>query len=316
MKVGLYLTPQGDLETARDVVRRAEASGFDSVWLPHGLGRDSLLLLTLYGAATTRLGLGSGVLPIHPRHPVALAQEALTLSGVTGGRFRLGIGISHGSVMGPAFGITIRDPLETMREYVAALRAAYRGDGARFEGRRHGFRSILTLPDAPAAPPIYLGALSPRMIELAGEIADGVIFWLCPPGYIRDVAMPALERGRRRAGASLDGFEVVAAVPVAATERRRDADAVFREELVRYLGLPFYRAMFELSGHGADVRRFDETGCVGDALASAVGRVGDAADLDAYVTCYRAAGVTLPAIRPIGWPASAWCRPTIDAVHA
>src|SRR5881397_1390796 len=92
-----FLNPGRDL--AVGVARRAERLGYDSVWVTHGLGRDSFLVLAAYGAATTRLGLGNGVVPIYPRHPVTMAQAALTLSELTGGRFRLGIGVSHRPAM-------------------------------------------------------------------------------------------------------------------------------------------------------------------------------------------------------------------------
>ena len=85
-----FLNPGRDLAAGIDLARRAEALGYDSVWVTHGSGRDSFLVLAAYGAATTRLGLGNGVVPIYPRHPVAMAQAALTLSEMSGGRFRLG----------------------------------------------------------------------------------------------------------------------------------------------------------------------------------------------------------------------------------
>jgi alkanesulfonate monooxygenase SsuD/methylene tetrahydromethanopterin reductase-like flavin-dependent oxidoreductase (luciferase family) len=316
MALALYLTPFGALDTALEVVRRAEVLGYDSVWVPHGVGRDALLLLGLYGAATTRIGLGSGIIPIYPRHPVALAQEALTLSEATGGRFRLGIGISHRPLMDSAFGIAVRQPLATVREYVGVLRGLFDGRPFEREGRRYEGRGLLQLPTTPIPPPIYLGALAVKMTELAGELADGVVFWLCPPDYIERVGMPALERGRQRAGKTLEGFDVVASVPVALTDARDEAGAVFRQELVRYLGLPYYRAMFEASGYGADVAQFDRTGVVSEHVAQALGRVGNAADLAAWVRRYRKAGVTLPAIRLIGWPQASWWRATVEAAPA
>src|SRR2546425_82081 len=95
MRRACYLNPGRDLATAVNLARRVEALGYDSAWVTHGLGRDSFVVLAAYGAATSRLGLGNGVVPVYPRHPVAMAQAALTLSEATGGRFRLGIGVSH-----------------------------------------------------------------------------------------------------------------------------------------------------------------------------------------------------------------------------
>jgi F420-dependent oxidoreductase-like protein len=311
MRLAAYVNPGQDLGAAVELARRAEALGYESVWVTHGLGRDSFLVLAAYGAATTRLGLGVGVLPIYPRHPVATAQAALTLSEMTGGRFILGIGVSHRETMEAMLGLPLRAPLGVMREYVAVLRGAL-ASGADFAGEHYKVRWSLALPRRPAPPPVYLAALSPKMLELAGEIADGAVLWLCPPAYVRDVAVPALARGRARAGKALDGFEIVAAVPLALSDDAAAARRAFRDELARYLALPFYRAMLEASGLGEGVRAFDRDAAVGDALADALGAVGDAARARAYVAAYRAAGATLPAVRPITFPDAPWYRHTLE----
>jgi F420-dependent oxidoreductase-like protein len=306
-----FLNPGRDLAGGVELARRAEALGYESVWVTHGSGRDSFLVLAAYGAATTRLGLGNGVVPIYPRHPVAMAQAALTLSEMTGGRFTLGLGVSHRASMESALGLTLREPLGVMREYVAVLRGAL-GKGASFDGRHYKVNWSLAVPERPAAPPIYLAALSPRMLELAGEIADGVVLWLCSPAYVRDVAMPALGRGRARAGKTLDGFDVVAAVPLAIADDAAAALAAFHGELARYLALPFYRAMLEGSGLTKEVAAFDRSGDVPEPLAREVGAVGSAEAGLAYVRAYREAGVTLPAIRPITFPDAPWYRRTLE----
>jgi alkanesulfonate monooxygenase SsuD/methylene tetrahydromethanopterin reductase-like flavin-dependent oxidoreductase (luciferase family) len=297
---------------AVELARVVERLGYDSVWVTHGLGRDSFVVLAAYAAATTRIGLANGVVPIYPRHPVAMAQAASTLNEVGGGRFRLGIGVSHKSAMETMLGLSLDDPLGTMREYVAVLRGALAA-GSEFEGRHYRVRWSLALSKRPPAPPIYLAALSVKMLELAGEIADGAVLWLTPPAYVRDVAVPALERGRRRAGKSMAGFEIVAAVPLAIADDRAIAMPAFRGELKRYLELPFYRAMMQAAGLGDGVTAFDGTGEVQEMLADALGAVGDARVARAYVDAYRKAGVTLPAIRPITFPDAPWYRPTLEA---
>ena len=306
-----YVNPGRDLGAAVALARRAEAAGYESVWVTHGLGRDSFLVLAAYAAATTTLRLGNGVVPIYPRHPVAMAQAALTLSELSGGRFTLGVGVSHRESMEAMLGLALTEPLAVMREYVAVLRGAL-GAGAAFEGRHFKVRWSLALPERPAPPPVYLAALSRKMLELAGEIADGAILWLCPPTYVREVAVPALERGRKRAGKTLDGFEIVAAVPLAVTDDPRAARAAFSGELARYLVLPFYRAMLEASGLGEGVRAFDRDGAVPDALVDALGALGEAAGARAYVDAYRRAGVTLPAVRPITFPDAPWYARTLE----
>jgi alkanesulfonate monooxygenase SsuD/methylene tetrahydromethanopterin reductase-like flavin-dependent oxidoreductase (luciferase family) len=154
------------------------------------------------------------------------------------------------------------------------------------------------------------------MLELAGEIADGVVLWLCSPDYVRDVAVPALGRGRALAGKTLAGFEIVAAVPLAIWDDGPAALGAFRGELARYLSLPFYRAMLEASGLGKELAAFDRNGEVAEGLTRAVGAVGKPEAGQAFVRAYREAGVTLPAIRPITFPDAPWYRRTLeDAAH-
>jgi F420-dependent oxidoreductase-like protein len=311
MPLAAFISPGGDFKTAVDCVRLAERAGYDSAWVTHGLGRDSFLVLAAYGAATSRIGLGNGVVPIYPRHPVVMAQAALTLNEQVGGRFRLGVGVSHRASMDAMLGVPIKEPLAVMREYVAVLRGAL-GGGADFEGTHYRAHWSMALPSRPPAPPVYLAALGPKMCELAGEIADGVILWLTSPDYVRDVARPALERGRKRAGRSMDGFAVIAAVPLAVTDDRAAALAAFRTELARYVALPFYRAMMEGSGLGEALHAGDRDGAVAPALAEALGGIGDAKTARAFIEAYRRAGVTLPAVRPITFPDAPWYRRTLD----
>ena len=314
-RTAIFLNPGADLAAAVDLARRAEGAGYESVWVTHGSGRDSFLVLSAFAAATTRVGLGNGVVPIYPRHPAVMAQEALSLAEISGGRFRLGIGVSHRPSMEAALGLSLGEPLAVMREYVAVLRGAL-GDGADFQGQHYRVRWGMAVPKRPPAPPLLLAALSSRMLELAGEIADGVVLWLCTPRYIRETAVPALERGRKRAGKSLDGFEIVASVPLAITEDVPAAMEAFRGEVKRYLALPFYRAMLKASGFGEDLATFDAGGVVADCLAGALGAVGHPKTARAYLTAYRDAGVTLPAVRPITFPDAPWYRRTVDEAIA
>src|ERR671937_487115 len=133
MRLAAFISPGGDFAAAVDLVRRAESLGYESAWVTHGLGRDSFLVLAAYGQATSRIGLGNGVVPIYPRHPVVMAQAALTLNELTANRFRLGIGVSHAASMEDMLGLRVVEPLAAMREYVAVLRGAL-GGGARLGG--------------------------------------------------------------------------------------------------------------------------------------------------------------------------------------
>jgi alkanesulfonate monooxygenase SsuD/methylene tetrahydromethanopterin reductase-like flavin-dependent oxidoreductase (luciferase family) len=316
--LALFLNPGADLSLSVAPAQRADALRYDSVWVTHGIGRDALLTLSAYAHAAPTVGLGTGVVPIYPRHPVLLAQEALTLQEISAGRLRLGIGVSHTGSMASAMGLDMGRPLDAMREYATVLRAALTGN-VEHAGPRYRASWKIGLPKLPAPPPILLAGLGPKMLELSGEIADGAVLWLCAPAYIRDVAVPAIARGRARAGKRLAGFEIVAAVPAALTVERAAGVALFRAELARYLVLPFYRAMLEQSGFGADLAAFDRApggAAVSDRLASALGGVGDFRTIADFVAAHRDAGVTLPAVRPIAFPDSPHYLPTIEAASA
>ena len=141
-----------------------------------------------------------------------------------------------------------------------------------------------------------ISALNPRMLELAGELADGIVLYMCTPAYVRDHIVPAVRAGRQKTGKDLEGFDIVAAVPVSLTSDRAAAHDVFRKTVARYAALPYYRKMMDASGlqeeleqDRVDERVLDELAGIGDE-----GRVRDA------VARYREAGVTLPAVGPFG----------------
>src|SRR5262249_4868221 len=121
MRAGAYLLPRDDLGRAIALARQADEAGHESPWGPPRLRRGAFLVLGAYAQATRRVALGTGVVPIYPRHPVAMAQEAATLAEISGGRFRLGIGVSHRPSMAEALGLDMGQPLAVMREYVAVV---------------------------------------------------------------------------------------------------------------------------------------------------------------------------------------------------
>lgn len=296
------------LDAALERVRLAEELGYASVNVTQLANRDALTVLAAYAAHTHKVRLGTGVVPIYARTPAAMAQAAATVDEISAGRVVLGIGVSHKVTVENWFGSHIGKPVSEMREYVQILRAIFRGEdppeGERFSTRFH-FMGFEPRPDIP----IYVAALSPKMLELAGELADGVVLWLSHPGYIRDVVVPHVEAGRRRAGKDLDGFDIVAAVPSAVTDEVDGARATLRADLTPYFLLPFYRKMIERSGYEADVRLFDEAMESGDhgSAATAISdgylenlaAIGPADIAAAAVERYREAGATSPCIGPI-----------------
>jgi alkanesulfonate monooxygenase SsuD/methylene tetrahydromethanopterin reductase-like flavin-dependent oxidoreductase (luciferase family) len=309
---GCFISTGRSLQEAVERVRLAESLGYESVYVTHIAGRESLTVLTAYALATKTIRVGTGVVPIYTRTPATMAQTAATVDELSGGRLTLGLGVSHRPVVEGWYGQSIDRPVAEMREYASIVRAILRGEdpttasaGGAPSKWHTGFR-LVGLDTRPSLP-IYVAALSPAMLRLAGEIADGVILWLCNPSYIRDVVIPEVRGGRERAGLALDGFDLVAAVPAALTGDRESAYGAMRRDLIPYFGLPFYRAMIERTGFGADIAAYDAAAGDLDALAGAISdefldeltAVGDEAALRAGVARYRDAGTSSPCIGPI-----------------
>ena len=305
MAIGAFIGTGRNLERALDRVRRAEELGYESAYVTHIAARDSLTVLTRYATVTERIRLGTGVLPIFSRTPASAAQTAATIDEISDGRMVLGIGVSHRVTVENWFDAEITKPVTQMREYAGIVRAILNGEeppAGEFFNSRFAFMGYPPRPELP----IYIAALSPNMLRLAGEIADGVMLWLCNPQYIRETVIPEVRSGRERAGKTLEGFDVVAAVPVGVTDDPDAARAAFRKDLIPYASLPFYRAMLERSGFGADLAAFDEGMAGGDRdqamaglsdelLASLAG-IGDGDAARAKVVEYQEAGTTSPCI--------------------
>ncbi len=289
------------LEESVNRAREAERLGYESVWvtqLPDA--RDAALVLAAYAAATQWVRLGTGVLPIYTRHPTAMAQMAATLDEMSAGRFILGLGVSHRVTVESMWGMKLDHPAEAMREYVSIVRASLRDGAASEDGKTFSAHWSYSAPRR-ADLPIMLAALGPQMLELAGEVSDGVVLWMCSPDYIRDAVVPHVAAGRKKAGKGMEGFEIVAAVPVCVTADRAAGLAVFRKTVERYASLPFYRKMMEASGFKEQLA----ADTISDEMLDELGGVGDEQRVRDAVGRYREAGTTLPCVGPFGGHAGA-----------
>ena len=205
MRIGVFVgASAADLITLDDLIARikqAEADGFDSFWVPHisARGYDALTVLALAGAQTTRIELGVGVVPTYPRHPMALAQQALTTATAAGGRFLLGIGPSHRPGIEDSFGLSYDSPARHTREYLSVLRPLIDQGRVQFSGEFYNVNAELDVLDRPQCP-VLISALAPRMLRLAGQQADGTITWMAGPRAIREHVRPRINAAADAAG--------------------------------------------------------------------------------------------------------------------
>jgi alkanesulfonate monooxygenase SsuD/methylene tetrahydromethanopterin reductase-like flavin-dependent oxidoreductase (luciferase family) len=216
------------------------------------------------------------------------------------------LGVSHRPVVEGWHGQSIDKPVAEMREYVAIVRAILRGEDPP-EGQKWRTSFHLVGLDPRPDLPIYVAALSPAMLRLAGEIADGVLLWLCVPEYISSVVIPEVRAGRERAGRDLEGFDVVPAVPTALVPDRAEPYDALRRELVTYFGLPFYRAMLERAGFGEEIAAYDGASgdfermqaAISDRFLDDLTGVGDEQAVREGIERYRRAGATSPSAGPV-----------------
>ncbi|HSS61143.1 MAG TPA: LLM class flavin-dependent oxidoreductase [Candidatus Limnocylindrales bacterium] len=293
--------------------RIVEQHGYESLWTTQLPGaRDAALVLAAYAGVTTRVKLGTGVLPIYTRHPTAVAQMAATLDELSGGRFILGIGISHRVTVEGMWGLKLESPLEAMREYLTIVRTSLRDGACSFDGRFFTARWAYSAPLRPDLP-IMISALNPRMLELAGELADGVVLYMCAPDYIRRQVIPAVRAGREKAGKSLGGFEVIAAVDTCLTSDRKAAHSVQRKTVERYASLPFYRKAMDAGGFKDEL----DANEVSEGMIDDLAAIGDERQIRAVLARYRESGVTLPAVGPFaGHDGASGFEATIAAAAA
>lgn len=250
MRIGIFIGVVGSSPTLEGLVQQAvnvESEGFDSFWTPQVAGVDALTLLALAGGRTGRIELGTAVVPTYLRHPLALAQHALTTQVVAGGRLALGIGLSHKPAVEDRWGLSFDRPALHMREYLTVLRDLVREGRTRFDGEMFRVSGSIQVPGATPFP-ILIAALGPRMLRIAGELSDGTITWMVGLKTLRDHVAP------RIVAAAEDTVRpeprICVGLPIAVTDdpaaARQRAAGLFS----RYGELPSYRRMLDIEGAG------------------------------------------------------------------
>jgi len=253
VRLGIGVSEDVQLAVQQRLAADVEAAGFRSLWTNEASGRDALLVCQSWAAATTDLDLGVGVVPLWTRTPAQLAMASATLQEASGGRFLLGIGVSHPATMGAWHGAQVVEPLTAAREALKILAQADAGQATDLEGRVLSSRRF-RLRVSPPPPPTrrYLAAMGPRMLELAGRAADGVLLNWCTPEGVGGSAARVRDAA---AGAGRGAVEVAAYVRVAVAEDRDAARASLAREVAAYCALPAYATHLERQGLGHVVER-------------------------------------------------------------
>ena len=218
MRIGVMLGPERGrystkVERLRADARWAEDAGLTTAWIPQIPDDfDALTAVAIVGAETTRLEIGTAVVPVQPRHPIALAQQALSVQAICNGRLRLGLGVSHHWIIDEMLGLPYEQPVADMRAHLDVLDAALAGPGM-VDVENDTFRVHNPLDITDVTPtPVLLAALGPVMLRLAGERTDGTILWMADERAIGDHIAPTITHAAERAGRKAP--RIVAGIPV------------------------------------------------------------------------------------------------------
>ncbi len=251
MRIGIQFDTRGNpnVTSLLDDFARAEDEGFDSVWIGQVFEHDILTLFAMAGLRTSRIELGTSVVPLPTRHVSVLAQQALTTQLATGGRLCLGVGCGHAAILDKKLGLAADRPVARTREALEVLRPLLRGEYVKYAGEFERVK-VATAIAGCGPPSLILAALGPRMIELAGQLADGVTLVFAGERFVREHVRPALPARAR----------IVASLPVALTAARDGVAEHVDEYTAPSMALPPYRRTLATQG----VERVSELAIIGD----------------------------------------------------
>ena len=276
LRIGTMMDVSKSLADTVAQLKRYADAGLDHAFGEQIFGPDTLTLLATAGAQVPGITLGTGVVPVYPRHPMMLAQQALTVQWATGNRLLLGIGLSHQIVVENVWGMSWDRPARYMKEYLSSLMPLLRGEAAKSTGERVTTNALMpiAIPGA-EPPPVLVAALGPTMLKLAGTVADGTVTWMTGTGTVASHIVPTITAAAEAAGRPAP--RVVVSLPLAVTNDPDAAKERINNELSIYPNLPSYRAMLDKEGA---------------ATAADIAFVGDEESVAASITGLAAAGAT------------------------
>ena len=247
--VAAMTTPGGQGGDANATVERIveyERRGIPVAWLTTGgSGLDALTTFAAAAARTERIRLGTCIVPTWPRHPIVTVQQMQVLTQLAPGRMVLGLGPSHKPGMTDMFGVDFRLPLTNLKEYVHVVKSLMRDGSVDFQGTIYHAKA--SIPQTAEDMPIMASALRLGSYEYCGEETDGAISWVSPYKFLAEEALPAMQKGARKAGRETP--PLVAHVPMCVHDNRDEVRAAAKAQLVHYPRLPFYVKMLVASGY-------------------------------------------------------------------
>ncbi|MFD6419820.1 LLM class F420-dependent oxidoreductase [Streptomyces sp. NPDC060194] len=307
------------------VAKEADRLGYDVCWAAEAYGSDAPTILSWVAAQTERIDVGSAILQIPARQPAMTAMTAATLDSLSGGRFRLGLGVSGPQVSEGWYGVKFDKPLARTREYVEIVRKAMSRERLTYDGDHW----TLPLPGGPGKPlkltvhperehiPVYIAAIGPKNLEQTGEIADGALLIFPSAEHLAETAIAPIRAGREKAGLTMDGFDVCPTLPIAVGDDVTGLADFFRPYTALYIGgmgsarQNFYNQLAQRMGYEKAAAEIQEKYLAGDkngaaaavphqlidqtSLLGSVDRIAD------RMQAYAAAGVTTLTLSPAGF---------------
>jgi F420-dependent oxidoreductase-like protein len=242
---GSGLLARPSIEAIVAHAREVAEQGFHSYWLAQGGPVDALTLIALAAQQAPGIEFGTAVVPTYPRHPSALACQAMTTQAATGGRLSLGIGLAHKPVIEGAYGMSFDKPIRHMREYLSILIPLIEQGKVSFAGETLTGRGELSIPETEPCP-VLIAALGPQMLRLAGSRTAGTILWVVGPRTIREHITPRISEAAAKAGRGAP--RVVAGLPICVTDDKERTRERLGRAFAIYGQLPSYRAMLDREG--------------------------------------------------------------------
>ncbi|MDB1089040.1 LLM class F420-dependent oxidoreductase [Streptomyces sp. ACA25] len=307
------------------VAQEADRLGYAVCWAAEAYGSDAPTVLSWVAAQTERIDVGAAILQIPARAPAMTAMTAATLDSLSGGRFRLGLGVSGPQVSEGWYGVRFDKPLARTREYVEIVRKAMSRERLIHEGEHW----TLPLPDGPGKPikltvhpvreriPLYIAAIGPKNLEQTGEIADGALLVLFAPEHAEETTLGSVRAGRAKAGLDMDGFDVVPTVPMAVGDDVPAMADHFRPYTALYLGgmgsrkQNFYNKLAQRMGYEQAAAEIQEKYLAGDKDGAAAAvplefidsttLIGPVERIADRMRAYAEAGVTTLSLAPAGF---------------